>query len=122
MAKKKGKSEKDGIEWEEESREEAEWEEVKASPESLYWIPEHELDSIVGVFRGFVKGQYGDNGIIELEDGTEKYLPSNALLNSKLRNVKEGYLVKIVYTGMVKLASGRYAKDYKVFVARGRLQ
>jgi len=96
-----------------------EWEEVERNfEEGKFWIPEHDLEEIVGIFKGFEEGTYGKNGILELPDGAEKYLPANVLLNQRLENVEPGSKVKIVYLGYIKLPNGRRAKDYKVYVAK----
>jgi len=83
---------------------------------SVFWIPEHELDEIEGTFVGFTEGPFGPTGTLKLKDGNEKMLPCNVRLNALLEQVKEGSRIKIVFLGWTKLASGRKAKDYNVFI------
>lgn len=64
------------------------------------WIPEKEGDELKGeVIAINTEGDYGNQYMIKKDDGEETLTPSHKVLQSRLRPVKVGDKVRIVYKG-----------------------
>lgn len=80
------------------------------------WQFENEGDSIEGVYTGTKPGQYGDNLILNTEEG-DVMVFGGAVITTKFKEIKVNTKVKITYVGEKKSAQShnRY-KDFKVEV------
>ena len=91
-----------------------EYEEIVAGQ---VWTIEKEGDSIEGVFKRTVAGQFGNNYVIATED-EELTVFGSTVLNTKMASVDEGSKVRLTYIGEKKSKEGRVYKDFKVEVAK----
>lgn len=72
------------------------WEKVEVSG---FWKPEKEGEEIVGTVKEINEGNFGKDYVIELSDGESVRLPAFKVLQARLKNIKIGAAVKIIYRG-----------------------
>ncbi len=64
------------------------------------WLPDKEGEELKGEVTEVNKeGDYGTQHTIKKDDGDEILTPSHKVLQNRLRNVKKGDTVRLVYTG-----------------------
>jgi hypothetical protein len=74
--------------------------ERKVEPESNFWKPEKEGEELKGNIKEFIEdGDYGLQAVILTEDNKEITTPSHKMLQSRLKQLKEGDVIRIVMTG-----------------------
>jgi len=98
----------------EENKMENEFKEIDAGSVIQF---EKENDSVQGVLKARVSGQYGDNYILEVMENdvlVEKTLFGGTVINTKMSRVKDGEEVRVTYVGEIKSSNGRMYKDFKV--------
>ena len=89
-----------------------EWSEIKE--DSGFWNPQEEGQMLEGTYKCTRTGKYGDMYDIE-NDGEILTTGTWSILNRKMKEVLQGKLVRIVYTGDIKTQNGT-AKNFDVFV------
>lgn len=93
------------------------WVEQKGSD---YWIPKEKGDELVGVVIEVCPGgRFGKQLVIQTKDERQIRTPCHKVLQSRIRNVKGGQLIKIVYSGEEppSLKGNKPTQMYDVFVA-----
>ncbi len=71
---------------------------------------EKDQEIATGVFLGFVTGKFGQEGQMELEDGSLMTLPKAGHLNYLLETfAKEGESYRVLYDGKELIETGKYA-------------
>jgi hypothetical protein len=68
-----------------------------------------------GIWRGTQKGKYGDNGVVETEDGVRRVFTLSAMLKD-LVDVDDGTEVQITYLGMAKSKAGNDFHKFQILV------
>lgn len=63
------------------------------------WMPEKEMEELVGEVADIQEGGYGLQYSIKKEDGNTILTPSHKVLQSRMLKVRVGDIVKIVYKG-----------------------
>lgn len=83
-----------------------------------YWSPKEADEVLEGVVIEEVNGEYGRQYVVEREDKTRITTPSHAYLQNRMKQVKSGDKVKLVYVGEeAPSIKGRSpTKIYKVFI------
>lgn len=85
----------------------------------LSWDAPKEVEGVL-VDVVDVETKFGRTAKVTLrrEDGSEVWFYAPAMLQSRLREVRRGQLVKVVFTGEYETSkSGRPVKRFRVFVA-----
>jgi len=89
------------------------WKNVRPDGNMVKWEAEGiELD---GYYRGRRSGQFGGLGDLETEDGKFLTFPVTTALEHRLKDIKEGERIKIVYRGYRKTQKGIDFKFFDVF-------
>ena len=70
---------------------------------------------VEGELKATEEGQYGDNYVVTLKDGTDITVAGTTVLQGRLKNIEKGTPVKIVYKGEAKSSTGRTYHDFDVF-------
>jgi hypothetical protein len=68
-----------------------------------------------GIWRGTVKGKFGDNGVIETPDGIRHVFTLSATLKDLLQ-VPDGTGVKVTYQGMALSKAGNQYHKFQTLV------
>lgn len=87
------------------------------------WNPENPNDELVGTLLGSDEGvgRYESTVYhLEMDDGAQISVWGSTVLDSKMRFVKAGQKVKIVYTGKQKSKAGSDTKLFEVYVDDGK--
>lgn len=83
------------------------------------WLPEKKEEEIIGAVKDILlEGQYGIQLMIEKEDGVMIMTPSHKVLQNRIRQVKKGQDIKIVYIGeeLPKVKGQNPTKMYDVYI------
>jgi len=83
-----------------------------------FWNPEQEGETVEGVVEEIIDGDYGKQYTIKKDDGEQITTSSHAYLQNRMKKVKVGDKVKMVYEGEeAPTVKGRNpTKKYKVFI------
>jgi len=73
--------------------------ETKIEPERQFWNPGKIGEELKGNIQEFVTGDFGIQAKIMTEDGKIVQTSSHKVLQSRLKVLAEGDIVRIVYTG-----------------------
>lgn len=73
-----------------------EW--IKQESNIDIWLPGREGDELTGVVKKITEGNYGKQYVVLKKDNSEVTTPSHKVLQNRMQEVKEGNVVKIVYT------------------------
>lgn len=85
--------------------------------EAEFWSPEKENDAVVGIYLSS-EDNVGENKskVYNLEMPNQKIISvwGSVVLDSKMKLIRFGDDIRIVYLGKVKPSQGREYKDYKI--------
>lgn len=99
-----------------------EFSEVRANA-NIRFIKPKDLTTLVGTFLAIRDSEYGPNYEFELEDGSIVVVNGCGALNSTMKNIDAGSLVKLENKGKTAITSGKNKgksfHDIKVSVAKG---
>lgn len=84
-----------------------------------YWKPSQKGEQIEGTILEFKKGDFGEQILLQVEDGSEIELPAHKDLQSKMKDLYEQDYIRVTLTGFKKANDPNYNDKplYKVEVA-----
>lgn len=62
-----------------------------------------------GFFMGSIPGKFGENYLVDNEDGTQKVLPSSGHLNYLVSTLSKGDYIQVTYMGKEVMKKGKFA-------------
>lgn len=83
------------------------------------WLPVKDGEELIGEVTDLMtEGVYGNQLMIKKEDGSLIATPSHKVLQNRIREVKKGDTIKIVYTGeeLPKIKGNNPTKMYDVYI------
>ncbi len=93
----------------------ARWRKVTGLSEIYKWRDQGQ--SLEGTWRGIKEGEFGLLGTIETAEGVKVSFPLLTALADRLKEVREGTLIRIIYEGLQVSQAGREFKAFEVFIA-----
>ncbi len=93
----------------------ARWRKVTGLSEIYKWRDEGQ--SLEGTWRGSKEGKFGLLGTIETAEGVKVSFPLLTALADRLKEVREGTLIRMIYKGLEVSQAGREFKAFEVFIA-----
>ncbi len=93
----------------------ARWRKVAGLSEIYKWRDEGQ--SLEGTWRGSKEGKFGLLGTIETAEGVKVSFPLLRALEYRLKEVREGTLIRMIYKGLEVSQAGREFKAFEVFIA-----
>lgn len=91
------------------------WRKVTGLGEIYKWKDAEQ--SLEGTWRGSKEGNFGLLGTIETAEEVKVSFPLLTALADRLKEVREGTLIRIIYKGLQVSQAGREFKAFEVFIA-----
>ena len=95
-----------------------EWKEVNENSLKI-WLPQTVNEELVGDVTEVINGEFGKQIKVKKENGEEVVTPSHAYLRNRIKEVKVGSKVKIIFVGEKPNENPEHSpsKLYKVYTA-----
>jgi len=93
----------------------ARWRKVTGLGDIYKWKDAEQ--SLEGTWTGSKEGKFGLLGTIETAEGVKVSFPLLTALADRLKEVREGTLIRIIYKGLQVSQAGREFKAFEVFIA-----